>query len=92
MIRGCNPAPGAWTTWNGRKVQIFEARKHVFRRFADVVGKIGEVSEVSATAFRVTAQGGLIEVQRARGEDGKKLSAGEFARTHGLANGAILGG
>ena len=29
-----------------------------FRRFADVTGKIGEVSDVTDTSFRVTAQGG----------------------------------
>ncbi len=91
LIRGTNPAPGAWTTLNGKKVQILDARKHVFRRFADVTGKIGEVAEVSATSFKVTAQGGLIEVLRARGEDGKKLSGGEFAGAHGLAKGALLG-
>jgi len=91
VIRGCNPAPGAWTTLAGKKIQIFDARKHGFRRFADVVGKIGEVSDVTADSFKVTAQGGLIEVLRARGEDGKKLSGGEFARNHGLSNGAILG-
>ena len=28
----------------GHPVQIFDARKHLFRRFADVVGKIGEVA------------------------------------------------
>jgi methionyl-tRNA formyltransferase len=90
-IRGCNPAPGAWTTLNGRKVQIFDARKHVARRYADVAGKIGEVSAVGEASFRVMAQGGAIEVLRARGEDGKKVSGGEFARANGLANGAILG-
>jgi methionyl-tRNA formyltransferase len=92
LIRGCNPAPAAWTTTSGRKMQIFDARKIVFRRFAEVVGKIGEVSEVSETSFKVTAQGGAIEVLRARGEDGKKVSGGEFARAQGLAQGAILGG
>jgi len=91
IIRGCNPAPGAWTTLNGKKVQIFDARKHVFRRFGDVVGKIGEVSGISDASFKVTAQGGHIEVLRARGEDGKKLSGGEFARAAGLAAGTILG-
>src|SRR6201998_3163530 len=34
LIRGCNPAPGAWTTLNGKKLQIFDSRKTVFRRFA----------------------------------------------------------
>jgi len=91
IIRGCNPAPGAWTTLNGKKLQIFDAHKHVFRRFADVVGKVGEVSEVTDASFKVTAQGGMIEVLRARGEDGKKLSGGDFARAAGLTTGTLLG-
>ena len=91
IIRGCNPAPGAWTTLNGKKLQIFDARKHVFRRFADVVGKVGEVSGVTDASFKVTAQGGMIEVLRARGEDGKKLSGGEFARAAGVTTGTLLG-
>ena len=91
LIRGTNPAPGAWTTLNGKKVQIFDARKHLFRRYADVAGKVGEVAEVTETSFKVAAQGGVIEVLRARGEDGKKLSGGEFARATGLAKGALLG-
>jgi methionyl-tRNA formyltransferase len=91
VIRGCNPAPGAWTTLNGKKLQIFDARKIVFRRFADVVGKIGEVSGVTESSFKITAQGGQIEVLRARGADGKKVSGGEFARAVGLAAGTILG-
>jgi methionyl-tRNA formyltransferase len=91
LIRGCNPAPGAWTTLNGQRIQIFDARKHAFRRYADVSGKIGEVSNVSESSFRVTAQGGAIEVLRARGADGKKVSGGDFARQNGLAAGVLLG-
>jgi methionyl-tRNA formyltransferase len=91
LVRGCNPAPGAWTTLGGQKVQIFDARKHVFRKFADVSGKIGEISAVTETSFRVTAQGGAIEVLRARGADGKKVSGGDFARQNGLSAGVLLG-
>jgi methionyl-tRNA formyltransferase len=91
LIRGCNPAPGAWTTLNGRKLQIFDARKRLARRYADVKGKVGEVSDVTEASFKVTAQGGVIEVLRARGEDGKKLSGGEFARAAGLTSGSVLG-
>jgi len=91
LIRGCNPAPGAWTTLNGKKLAIFDARKHLFRRFADVAGKIGEVSDMTEASFKVTAQGGMIEVLRARGADGKKLPGGEFARAAGLTAGTILG-
>jgi methionyl-tRNA formyltransferase len=91
LIRGCNPAPGAWTTLNGQKIQIFDARKHPYRRFADVAGKIGEVSGVTEASFRVSAQGGAIEVLRARGADGKKVSGGDFARGNGLSAGVLLG-
>jgi methionyl-tRNA formyltransferase len=92
LIRGCNPAPGAWTTHNGKKLQIFDARKIVFRRFADVPGKIGEVSDISDQSFKVTAQGGGIEVLKARFEDGKKLAGGEIAQAGGLKTGSVLGG
>ena len=91
LIRGCNPAPGAWTTLAGKKLYIFESRKVVFRRFADVAGKIGEVSWVSEQGIRITAAGGYIEAQRVRHEDGKKVSADEFARSSGLAVGTLLG-
>ena len=91
LIRGCNPAPGAWTTHNGKKLQIFDARKILFRRFADVTGKIGEVTDVSAQSFKVTAQGGVVEVLKARFEDGKKLGGGEVAQAGGLTAGTLLG-
>jgi methionyl-tRNA formyltransferase len=91
LIRGTNPAPGAWTTLNGKKLQIFDARKHRFRTFGAVKGKIGEVSEMTPTSFFVTAQGGRIEVLKAKAEDGKKLSAPELAASSGLGAGTLLG-
>jgi len=90
LIRGCNPAPGAWTTLDGKKLQIFDCRKVVFRRFADVPGKIGEVTGVTSQGFNVTAQGGLIEVLKAKLEDGKKLGAGELAHACGIKAGSLL--
>jgi len=91
LVRGCNPAPGAWTTLNGKKLQIFDSRKHLFRTFGAVKGKIGEISEIGAASFFVTAQGGRIEVLKAKHEDGKKLSAAEFVAQNGLTPGTVLG-
>ena len=91
LIRGCNPSPGAWTTLNGKKLQIFDARKVVFRRFADVPGKTREVTDVTAQSFQVTAQGGLIEVLKARFEDGNKVSGGELVQSGGVQAGSLLG-
>ena len=91
LIRGCNPSPGAWTTLNGKRLQIFDARKSVFRRFADVPGKIGEVTDATAQSFKITAQGGLIEVLRAKLDDGKKVGAGELVQAGGVQPGSVLG-
>jgi methionyl-tRNA formyltransferase len=91
LIRGCSPAPGAWTTLNGKKIQIFEARKHLVRTFGAVKGKPGEVTHVTESSFFVTAQGGQIEVIKAKHEEGKKASGPELAAAFGIAPGAALG-
>jgi len=90
LIRGCNPAPGAWTSFQGSKVQIFDARKHLSRRFGDVKGKPGEVVDIGPTSLRITAQGGQIEVFKAKGEDTKKLAAPELAAALGITAGSVL--
>ena len=91
VVRGCNPAPGAWTTLEGKELQVFDARKHAVRTFGAVKGKIGEIVEVSDKSFQVSAQGGRIEVLRAKLGDGKKLPAAELLSSGAIKAGAILG-
>ncbi len=91
-IRGCNPAPGAWTTLEGKELQIFDARKLPVRTFGAVKGKLGEVVEATEKSFQVTAQGGRIEVLRAKLGDGKKVAAGELLAASQIRSGALLGG
>ncbi|WP_297504418.1 methionyl-tRNA formyltransferase [Ferrovum sp.] len=91
LIRGCNPAPGAWTLLGGKKLQIFEVRKHLFRTFGAVRGKVGEISGMTDQGFLVTAQGGQIEVLRVKLEGGKKVDARPFAEEQGLQVGMRLG-
>jgi len=91
LIRGCNPAPAAWTEFNGKKIQIFDAKKHLSRTFGDVKGKIGEIAQVGPSSIRITAQGGQIEVFKAKAEETKKLSAPELAAALGLQAGSVLG-
>ena len=91
-IRGCNPAPGAWTTFEGKELQIFDARKHPVKTFGAVKGKIGEVVEVTEKSFQVTAQGGRVEVLRAKLGDGKKVAVGELLAAGQIKPGALLGG
>ena len=91
LIRGCNPAPGAWSAFEGKKVQIFDASKHLTRTFSAVKGKVGEVVEIGSDSLRITCQGGQIEVFKAKGEDTKKLAAPELALAIGLRTGSMLG-
>ena len=90
-IRGCNPAPGAWTTVEGKELQIFDARKISVRTFGAVKGKIGEVVEPTEKSFQVSAQGGRVEVLRAKLGEGKKVTAGELLSSGQIKPGAILG-
>jgi methionyl-tRNA formyltransferase len=90
VIRGCDPAPGGWTTINGKKLQLFGSKKHLVRTFGAVKGKIGEVTEIGET-MRITAQGGQIEVSKVKAEDTKKISPAEWAKGAGIGIGTILG-
>ncbi|HVY15428.1 MAG TPA: formyltransferase family protein, partial [Rhodopila sp.] len=89
LIRGCNPAPGAWTTHDGRRLFLFDSRKRIARTFGEVKGKkIGQVVGAGPAGVTIHGQGGFIDVQRLRWDGGKKIAASEA----GLEVGAILGG
>jgi methionyl-tRNA formyltransferase len=89
LIRGCNPAPGAWTTHDGKKLFLFESAKRIARTFSEVKGKkIGQVAAQSGASLVIHGQGGFIEVHRVRWDGGKKIAAVEA----GLEVGTILGG
>jgi methionyl-tRNA formyltransferase len=88
LIRGCNPAPGAWCKWGEKKLYLFESKKIPVHVFATVKGfKPGQVMKIEGSSFTVCAHGGLIEVQRCRVDDGKKIAGGEA----GIEPGTILG-
>ena len=91
LIRGCDPAPGAWTTLAGKKVQLFGSKKHLVRTFGAVKGKPGEITSITDSGMFITAQGGQVEIAKVKHEDGKKVSAAEFAAAFGAAAGTILG-
>ena len=90
-VRGCDPAPGAWTTLGGKKLQLFGSRKHLVRTFGAVKGKVGEITDIGPESIRITAQGGQIEVTKVKAEDTKKISGAEWAKATGIGPGTILG-
>jgi methionyl-tRNA formyltransferase len=89
LIRGCDPAPGAWTMVDGKKLFVFNAVKRIARTFSEVKGKkLGEVVAMKGSALVVHGQGGFIELERVRPDGGRKGPASEA----GIAVGTILGG
>jgi methionyl-tRNA formyltransferase len=90
-IRASNPAPGAETSLAGKRLQIFDARKHKVRSFGAVKGKLGSIATVEADSIKVTAHGGLIEIFKLRYEDGKKTSPRDLVEAGLLSVGTILG-
>jgi methionyl-tRNA formyltransferase len=92
LIRGCDPAPGAWTVFNHKRLQLYDARKHSARTFSQVKGRIGAVTAIEEHSLRISAQGGQIEVCKLRYDGGKKLPASQFCAETGLSVGTILGG
>jgi methionyl-tRNA formyltransferase len=88
LIRGCNPAPGAWTTFGEQKLYLFDSKKIIAPTFGSVRGKkLGEVVSAGPDGVRIHAQGGFIEVSRLRLGDGAKVKSTEV----NLPLGTILG-
>jgi methionyl-tRNA formyltransferase len=91
LIRGADPAPGAWTTLNGTKLQLFDSRKELVRTFGAVKGKLGEVVEVKDGRLVVTAQGGRIHAGKLKLGDGKKAGAQDLLASGQIKPGTLLG-
>jgi methionyl-tRNA formyltransferase len=87
LIRGCNPSPGAWTTVGGRKVRLLETAKHRARRFAEVVGKPGEICAIGEQGLEVSVQGGRLALRELRVDGGAKMTGAAFAASASLAVG-----
>ena len=87
LVRGCDPNPGAHTTWQGRVLRFFEPR-----RTGDGAGgaPAGSVVAIDGDGIAVAAGDGLVRCKRLRA-DGAKAAATEVAAAVGLGPGAQLG-
>ncbi|WP_236545288.1 methionyl-tRNA formyltransferase [Tropicimonas marinistellae] len=85
LIRGTNPAPGAWTTFNGAEVGIFDSAR------VPGDGIAGRVREISDEGVSVQCVGGRILVKRVRPAGEAKMPASEWAAAVGLKPGDTLG-
>jgi len=85
LIRGTDPAPGAWTMFGDVQLSVFDST------IADGSGEPGEVLEVSDAGITIAAQGGAVRVGRVRAGKDKKIPGAEYAGESGLSAGTKLG-
>ncbi len=74
FIRGCDPQPGATTTFRGEKVKLYNAK---FLEEAHS-SPPGEILEVTDKGLKVAVQGGAVLVTRFRTKDLGKVKAPDF--------------
>ena len=84
LIRGANPQPGAWTTFNGNQVKIFDSRK------VDATGEPGSVLSIDDSGAVIATGDGAIRVMKVRADAGK-VAAADYAAAAGLEVGSKLG-
>ncbi|MBL8662661.1 MAG: methionyl-tRNA formyltransferase [Candidatus Odyssella sp.] len=91
LVRGCNPAPGAWTTQGGKRLMVFETKTIPAVDPKGIGGKMGEVVEADSRGFTVVCADGRIRVLRVRAEGGQKVAAGDLVAAGGIKVGDRLG-
>lgn len=89
LVRGCNPAPGAWSSLEGKTVKILEAKPLPAKDPKGIAGKMGEIVAVDADGITVVCADGRFKVTRVQ-SDGPKVGAGEWAASSKLEKGVRL--
>ena len=90
LIRGLNPWPSAYTTWDKKTMKIWDA---------DVAGDVpgseeakpGTITSVSKQEFTVKTGEGSLTIRELQIPGKKRMDAGAFLRGYSLKEGLILG-
>lgn len=85
LVRGTNPAPGAWTLLDGVELGVFDCEP------LPGDGVAGRVMEISSDGVSVQCVGRRILLKRVRPAGCEKMSAAEWAGSIDLQKGAELG-
>jgi methionyl-tRNA formyltransferase len=87
LIRGCDPQPGAFSMFGGRKVKFYKAQ---LLDTAEAT-PAGQIISIGDGEVVVALNGGTLKVGKLKGEKGAKISADEFAEEVGLEVGMTFG-
>ena len=77
LIRGCDPQPGAFSTFKGKKIRFYDARM-----ISSATGKRpGEIVAIEEGGLQIAARGGMGKVGKLWVDKEEKVGATEFARS-----------
>lgn len=87
LIRGLNPAPAAYTTYEGEVWKIFRAQK-----WQEEVPEAacGEIFAVTKKGFAVKCGDGALLVLELQARGGKRMAADAYLRGHEVKTGVLL--
>jgi methionyl-tRNA formyltransferase len=87
LIRGCDPQPGAYTIFKGKKVRLYDAKI-----FPSAIKKQpGEIISFEEGSLQVAVKGGVINVGKLRVDKREKIGPIEFAKSVELEIGDRFG-
>ena len=87
LVRGCDPQPGAYTTFRSKKVRLYEASIHS----EGGERTPGEIVSIEEKGLVISLKGGTVRIGKARVDKGEKVGPPEFARIVGLKPGDRFG-
>jgi len=87
LVRGCDPSPGAWTSWQTQKLYLLDAAPISTDRFA-----IGAVGRIDDAGMVVGAAGGALLIGTLRLGTGNPGPAAEVAAANGISVGTQFKG
>ena len=87
LMRGCDPQPGAYTMFKGKKVRFYETK--IFP--SAIKGQPGEILSIEQGSLRIAVKGGVINAGKLKVDKGEKTGPVEFAKLVNLKIGDRLG-
>ncbi len=88
LIRGLNPSPGAFTSFDGKRLKIYRSR--VLSTMSSS-GAPGEILQLGAQGMIVRTGSGVLELTEVQPEGKKIMLGSEFVRGHQIKIGSFLG-
>jgi len=87
LIRGSDPQPGAFTTFKGEKISLYDASL-----ILEPVEKVpGEIITIEREGLQIVAIGGIVKAGKLRVDKGEKTGPTEFAQAVDLKIGDRFG-